>query len=162
LWCCCLVPQEKKITNGSQLRLLLCGVRKRELSHRFFFSSLFIFHLFILFLASIHHRISLLLLFLSFFSHTVNQPLYICVWPCTTIYWLSLCYVLHSGRSFASPSLLFLLLFYVRLLSWTWMNKRRGQKHIKLIVLYAGQSLSRLVLFLDIKIIIKSVSKWEK
>jgi hypothetical protein len=42
----------------------------------FFFSSRFIFRLFILFLASIHHRISFLLLFFSF-SHTVNQSLYI-------------------------------------------------------------------------------------
>jgi len=162
LWCSCLVPQEKKITNGSQLRLLLCGVRKARTLPSFFFllSSFSIYSFFFWHQSTI--AFPFLLLFLSFFSHTVNQPLYICVWPCTTIYWLSLCYVLHSGRSFASPSLLFLLLFYVRLLSWTWMNKRRGQKHIKLIVLYAGQSLSRLVLFLDIKIIIKSVSKWEK
>ncbi len=157
------MPQENKITNGSQLRLLLCGVRKARTLPSFFFSSLFIFHLFILFLASIHHRISLLLLFLSFFSHTVNQPLYICVWPCTTIYWLSLCYVLHNGRSFVSPSSLFFFLLYARLLWWIWMNKKMGQKNRKTnSVVCRTVIVSSWFFFLDIKIIIKSVSKWEK
>lgn len=145
----------------------ICCQKERENSSFVFFSfsSLFIFRLFILFLASIHHRISLLLLFLSF-PYTVNQSLYTCLWPCTTIYWVTpLCYVLHSGRSFASPSFLFLFPSGVRLSPWNWTNKKkekREQTNMKSIFCILDIHCLVLYFFETKKIIIRSVSRWEK
>ncbi len=90
----------------------------------FFFSSRFIFRLFILFLASIHHRISFLLLFFSF-SHTVNQSLYIllCDHVQQSIDLLpNVMFCTVVVRSFVSPFLL------------SWTRKNRTDESLKLII----------------------------